>query len=217
MYKKILLMCALLVLFIVPAVSATTYNYATSTTPTSVNCTYTGDAQWDGTQLCNLTYDTVWTTYGKPVVGNASTVSLNYTKPSHVQSVMWEHKSGSGSAINSTIPVVCYSSATLQTKVVIDQATGNVTFTCYNGTAWVLAGNASTTETMTGEEFYEGAVWWYLATPAPIVTTLTETGDGLGSLFDSLGEPLAAFIIYLGIAGGVGVLMYSLAQVVKRT
>jgi len=49
------------------------------------------------------------------------------------------------------------------------------------------------------------------------VTTLTETGDGLGSLFDSLGEPLAAFIIYLGIAGGVGVLMYSLAQVVKRT
>ena len=38
---------------------------------------------------------------------------------------------------------------------------------------------------------------------APINETLTDVGNGLGGLFDSLSTPLASFLIILGIAAGV--------------
>lgn len=48
-----------------------------------------------------------------------------------------------------------------------------------------------------------------------INTTLTDVGAGLGSLFDSLGNPLGNFLIIIGIAGGVVALFMAIASRVK--
>jgi len=48
-----------------------------------------------------------------------------------------------------------------------------------------------------------------------INTTLREVGDGLGGLFDSMGNPLGAFLIIVGIAGGVVALFMAIAARVR--
>jgi len=48
-----------------------------------------------------------------------------------------------------------------------------------------------------------------------IETTLTDVGAGLGSLFDSLGNPLGNFLIIVGIAGGVVALFMAIAYKVR--
>jgi len=53
------------------------------------------------------------------------------------------------------------------------------------------------------------------ATPDNIQCTLDGVGDGLGSLFDGLANPLGNFLIIIGIAGGVVALFMAIASRVK--
>jgi hypothetical protein len=48
-----------------------------------------------------------------------------------------------------------------------------------------------------------------------INTTLSSVGEGLGNLFDELGNPLGAFLIIVGIAGGVVALFMAIAARVR--
>ncbi len=45
--------------------------------------------------------------------------------------------------------------------------------------------------------------------------TLNSVGDGLGGLFDGLGEPLGNFLIIVGIASGIIALFMAIAGRVK--
>jgi len=45
--------------------------------------------------------------------------------------------------------------------------------------------------------------------------TLSAVGEGLGDMFDGLGEPLGNFLIIVGIAGGVVALFMAIASRVK--
>jgi len=53
------------------------------------------------------------------------------------------------------------------------------------------------------------------ADPSNIDCTLQDVGGGLGSLFDSIGNPLGNFLIIIGIAGGVVALFMAIAAKVK--
>ena len=53
------------------------------------------------------------------------------------------------------------------------------------------------------------------ASPNNIECTLTDVGDGLGNLFDGLGNPLGNFLIIIGIAGGVVALFMAIAGRVR--
>jgi hypothetical protein len=45
-----------------------------------------------------------------------------------------------------------------------------------------------------------------------IATTLTDVGDGVGGLFDGIAIPLMTLVILLGIATGVGAILYGIAK-----
>jgi hypothetical protein len=53
------------------------------------------------------------------------------------------------------------------------------------------------------------------ADPNNIHCTLSGVGDGLGSLFEGLGDPLGNFLIIIGIAGGVVALFMAISARVK--
>ena len=47
--------------------------------------------------------------------------------------------------------------------------------------------------------------------------TLTAVGDGLGSLFDGIGQPLGTLLIIIGIAGGVIAIFWAVANSIRRS
>jgi hypothetical protein len=49
-----------------------------------------------------------------------------------------------------------------------------------------------------------------------IETILTDVGAGIGSLFDSIGVPLATLVILLGIAGGIGAIIMAIASFIRK-
>jgi hypothetical protein len=45
-----------------------------------------------------------------------------------------------------------------------------------------------------------------------INTTLSEVGTGVGGLFDGIAIPLMTLVILLGVATGVGAILYGIAK-----
>jgi hypothetical protein len=54
------------------------------------------------------------------------------------------------------------------------------------------------------------------ADPNNIECTLSDVGDGLGNMFDALGNPLGNFLIIIGIAAGIGAMFLAIVSRVRQ-
>ena len=55
------------------------------------------------------------------------------------------------------------------------------------------------------------------ATPGNVACVLDDTGGGLGGLFDGIAIPIMTMVILLGVATGVGAILYGVAKKVGST
>lgn len=152
--------------------------------------------------------------YSITAPANLSTVNVADTTLDFIYTPEWDYP-------NASCELLIYSGATTYRR--------GINSTVYNGTLTIMNANASFTSsnyvtglsyqyncTNTTHYLASSEIFFTKDTRGNFESTLTDLGGGMGSFLNSIGSPVANFILLLSIIGGVVAIFMAIAGVISK-